>query len=223
MKKENTTIKDEALDNDKNSTKQSSSKENNSKAKNKASKSQDTPENEGDSKTQNEVDDKNTSQESSADNQAEESLTKEEQLQLDVEKQKDKYLRLFAEFENYKRRTSKERLELFKTASQELMQAMLPVLDDFDRALKEINKSKDKNLIEGVELINNKLRETLRSKGLEPMNVKEGDTFDGDIHEAVTQIPAPDKSMKGKIVDVVERGYTLGEKIIRFPKVVTGK
>lgn len=150
-------------------------------------------------------------------------LTEEEKLKQEVDHQKDKYLRLFAEFENYKRRTSKERLDLFKTASQELMQAMLPVLDDFDRALKEINKSEDDNLIQGVELISNKLRETLKSKGLEPMSVKEGDNFDADIHEAVTQIPAPDKSMKGKIMDVVERGYTLGDKIIRFPKVVTGK
>ena len=150
-------------------------------------------------------------------------LSKEEKLQQEVQTQKDKYLRLFAEFENYKRRTSKERLELFKTASQELMQAMLPVLDDFDRALKEIKKSDDKSLVEGVELISNKFRETLKSKGLEPMHVKIGDTFDADIHEAVTQIPAPEKSMKGKIVDVVEKGYTLGEKIIRFPKVVTGK
>lgn len=150
-------------------------------------------------------------------------LSKEEKLQQEVQTQKDKYLRLFAEFENYKRRTSKERLELFKTASQELMQAMLPILDDFDRALKEIKKSDDKSLVEGVELISNKFRETLKSKGLEPMHVKIGDVFDADIHEAVTQIPAPKKSMKGKIVDVVEKGYTLGEKIIRFPKVVTGK
>jgi len=150
-------------------------------------------------------------------------LTKEERLELELQVHKDKYLRLFAEFENYKRRTSKERLELFKTASQELMQAMLPVLDDFDRALKEIKKSEDENLIQGVELISNKFRETLKSKGLESMSVKVGDTFDADIHEAVTQIPAPDQSMKGKIVDVVEKGYTLGEKIIRYPKVVTGK
>jgi molecular chaperone GrpE len=100
---------------------------------------------------------------------------------------------------------------------------MLPVLDDFDRALKEIQKSKDVSVVEGVELISNKFNEALKSKGLEPMSVKAGDTFDADIHEAITQIPAPDKSMKGKIVDVVEKGYTLGEKIIRFPKVVTGK
>ncbi len=158
-----------------------------------------------------------------SENKEKKELSKEEKLKLELDAQKDKYLRLFAEFENYKRRTSKERLELFKTASQELMQVMLPVLDDFDRALKEIKKSEDDSLVQGVELINNKFRETLKSKGLEPMAVKEGDTFDADIHEAVTQIPAPDKSMKGKIVDVVEKGYTLGDKIIRFPKVVTGK
>ena len=154
---------------------------------------------------------------------ADEDTSETDKLKEDLQKEKDKFLRLFAEFENYKRRTSKERVELFKTASQEVMLAMLPVLDDFDRALKEIEKSEDKNLLKGVELIHNKFRETLNSKGLEPMNVKQGDTFDADLHEAVTQIPAPDKKLKGKIVDVVERGYTLGEKIIRYPKVVTGK
>ena len=152
-----------------------------------------------------------------------EDLSEKEQLKANIEKEKDKFLRLFAEFENYKRRTSKERLELFKTANQEVMSAMLPVLDDFDRALNEIKKAKDKNLLKGVELIHNKFRETLKSKGLEPMNVKAGDDFDADIHEAITQIPAPNDKLKGKIVDVVERGYKLGERIIRFPKVVTGK
>lgn len=152
-----------------------------------------------------------------------EELSEEEQLKQEVEKEKDKFLRLFAEFENYKRRTSKERLELFKTASQEVMQSMLPVLDDFDRALNEIRKTEDKSLLTGVELISNKLRETLKSKGLAEMTVKSGDKFDADLHEAITQIPAPDKKLKGKIVDVVEKGYTLGERIIRYPKVVTGK
>ena len=153
----------------------------------------------------------------------EEQLSEEQKLKQEVEKEKDKFLRLFAEFENYKRRTSKERIELFKTAGQEVMQSMLPVLDDFDRALVEIQKTEDKNLLTGVELISNKLRETLKSKGLEPIAVKAGDKFDADLHEAITQIPAPDKKMKGKIVDVVEKGYTLGEKIIRYPKVVTGE
>lgn len=144
-------------------------------------------------------------------------------LQTELDKEKDKFLRLFAEFENYKRRTGKERVEMFKTAGQEVMQSMLPVLDDFDRALIEIQKAKDKNLQKGVELISNKLRETLKSKGLKEMEVSAGDVFDADIHEAITQIPAPKDSLKGKIVDVIEKGYELGEKIIRFPKVVTGK
>lgn len=150
-------------------------------------------------------------------------ISETEQLKADLDKEKDKFLRLFAEFENYKRRTSKERLELFKTANQEVMTAMLPVLDDFDRALNEIQKTKDKNLLKGVELIHNKFRETLKNKGLEAMEVKSGDSFDADVHEAITQIPAPSDKLKGKIVDVLERGYKLGDKIIRFPKVVTGK
>ncbi len=152
-----------------------------------------------------------------------EKLSEIEQIKLDLEKEKDKFLRLFAEFENYKRRTSKERIELFKTANQDVMTAMLPVLDDFDRALTEIKKTKDKNLIKGVELIHNKFQETLKNKGLEAMDVKHGDSFDADVHEAITQIPASSAKLKGKIVDVVERGYKLGDRIIRFPKVVTGK
>lgn len=103
------------------------------------------------------------------------------------------------------------------------MIALLPVLDDFDRALTEIRKAKDKNLLKGVELIHNKLKETLRVKGLEAMKVEAGDSFDADVHEAITQIDAPSDKLRGKIVDVVERGYQLGEKIIRFPKVVTGR
>jgi len=152
-----------------------------------------------------------------------EELSEVEQLKLDLEKEKDKFLRLFAEFENYKRRTSKERIELFKTANQDVMTAMLPILDDFDRALIEIKKAKDKNLIKGVELIHNKFQETLKNKGLEAVDVKHGDSFDADVHEAITQIPASSEKLKGKIVDVVERGYKLGDRIIRFPKVVTGK
>ncbi|MCL6217633.1 nucleotide exchange factor GrpE [Zunongwangia pacifica] len=154
---------------------------------------------------------------------ADEETSEQDKLKEDLQKEKDKFLRLFAEFENYKKRTSKERLELFKTANQEVMLAMLPVLDDFDRALVEINKTEDKNLLKGVELIHNKFRETLKNKGLEPVEVESGDTFDADIHEAITQIPAPNDDLKGKIVDVVERGYKLGERIIRYPKVVTGK
>jgi molecular chaperone GrpE len=150
-------------------------------------------------------------------------LSTEERLQQELDAKDDKYLRLFAEFENYKRRTSKERMELFKTASQDVMQAMLPVLDDFDRALLQIKKSEDESLVEGIELINTKLRETLIHRGLEVMSVKEGDAFDSELHEAITQVPSPSEDMKGKIIDVVEKGYTLGDKIIRYPKVVTGK
>jgi molecular chaperone GrpE len=161
-------------------------------------------------------------QQETAANEVEE-LTVEEQLQEELAKEKDKFIRLFAEFENFKKRTSKERIELFKTAGQEVLSAMLPVLDDFDRAVSEISKTKEKELLKGVELIHNKFRETLKTKGLELMEVKQGDVFDAEMHEAVTQIPAPSDDLKGKIVDVIEKGYTLGEKIIRYPKVVVGQ
>jgi molecular chaperone GrpE len=152
-----------------------------------------------------------------------EELSVEEKLQEDLTAEKDKFLRLFAEFENYKRRTSKERLELFKTANEEVLQAMLPILDDFDRAMIEISKSEDDVLLKGVELIHEKLKNTLNSKGLEQLEVRVGDTFNADFAEAITQIPAPSDKMKGKIVDVIEKGYKLGDKIIRFPKVVIGQ
>ncbi|OYX85407.1 MAG: nucleotide exchange factor GrpE [Flavobacteriales bacterium 32-34-25] len=150
-------------------------------------------------------------------------LSVEEQLANDLANEKDKHLRLFAEFENYKRRTSKERIDLFKTANQEVLLAMLPVLDDFDRAIIEIAKSEDETLTKGVELIHEKLKNTLSSKGLELVDVKVGDAFDADFAEAITQIPAPSPKLKGKIVDVLEKGYKLGDKIIRFPKVVIGQ
>ena len=150
-------------------------------------------------------------------------LSVEEQLQEELSNEKDKFLRLFAEFENYKRRTAKERIDLFKTANQEVLQAMLPVLDDFDRAWAQVSKSEDEALVTGVQLIHDKLRTTLVSKGLEEVEVKAGDVFDADFAEAITQIPAPNDKLKGKIVDVIEKGYKLGDKIIRFPKVVIGQ
>lgn len=149
-------------------------------------------------------------------------LSAEEKLQEDLANEKDKFLRLFAEFENFKRRTAKERIDLFKTANQDVLQALLPVLDDFDRAMLEIQKSDDVILLKGVELIHEKLKSTLVSKGLEVVEVKKGDSFDADFAEAITQIPAPTDDLKGKIVDVIEKGYKLGDKIIRFPKVVIG-
>ncbi|AWM14360.1 nucleotide exchange factor GrpE [Flavobacterium sediminis] len=149
-------------------------------------------------------------------------MTAEEKLEEDLAKEKDKFLRLFAEFENYKKRTGKERIDLFKTANQEVLQAMLPVLDDFDRAWAQISNSEDEALIKGVELIHEKLKNTLASKGLELVDIKTGDDFNADFAEAITQIPAPSDDLKGKVVDVVEKGYKLGDKIIRFPKVVIG-
>ena len=150
-------------------------------------------------------------------------LSVEEQLQEELSNEKDKFLRLFAEFENYKRRTAKERIDLFKTANQEVLQAMLPVLDDFDRAWAQVSTSDDEALVTGVQLIHDKLKNTLVSKGLEEVEVKAGDVFNADFAEAITQIPAPNDKLKGKIVDVIEKGYKLGDKIIRFPKVVIGQ
>jgi molecular chaperone GrpE len=152
----------------------------------------------------------------------EDSLTAEQKIEMELSKEKDKFLRLFAEFENYKKRTSKERMDLFKTANQEVLQAMLPILDDFDRALIEIGKSEDDALLQGVSLIHEKFKSTLLSKGLEEVEVRAGDVFNADYAEAITQIPAASEALKGKIVDVLEKGYKLGDKIIRFPKVVIG-
>jgi molecular chaperone GrpE len=148
----------------------------------------------------------------------------EERLQAEVDQEKDKFLRLFAEFENYKKRTSKERIELFKTASKDVMVSMLPVLDDFERALTHIEDDKEaEELRKGVDLIYQKLLKTLEQKGLEAIDVRAGDVFNADNHEAITQIPAPTDDMKGKIIDVIEKGYKLGDKVIRFPKVVIGQ
>ena len=141
-----------------------------------------------------------------------------------IAQERDKFLRLFAEFENYKKRTSRERIELFKTANEELMTVLLPVLDDFERALTHIEDDKEaEELRKGVLLIYQKLIKTLEQKGLSNVEVKQGDKFDVEIHEAITQIPAPSKKLKGKVIEVIEKGYKLGDKIIRFPKVVIGQ
>ena len=150
----------------------------------------------------------------------EDSAAASEEIDLvaEVAEYKDKYLRLYSEFENYRRRTSKERLELISTANSGLMEAFIPIEDDFDRAL----KAGTEGAVEGVELIFSKFKNTLEGKGLKKMETSSGDDFDEDFHEAITQIPAPDESLAGKIVDIVEPGYFLGEKVIRFAKVVTG-
>tara|TARA_B110001469_G_C9616789_1_gene307162 strand:+ start:25 stop:627 length:603 start_codon:yes stop_codon:yes gene_type:complete len=138
--------------------------------------------------------------------------------------EKDKFLRLFAEFENYKKRTTRERVELFKTAGQEVMTSLLPVVDDFERALSHIEEDKEsEELSKGVLLVYQKFYNTLEQKGLSKIETNAGDVFDAEFHEAITQIPAPSKDLKGKVIDCVEKGYKLGDKIIRYPKVVIGQ
>ncbi|MCA6078162.1 nucleotide exchange factor GrpE [Fulvivirga sedimenti] len=144
-------------------------------------------------------------------------------LESELSESKDKYLRLYSEFENFRRRTAREKLDLIDTANEGLMSALLPVLDDFERALKLSNEETDeKSIREGMDLIHQKLRKTLEQKGLVNMNTQIGDAFDPDFHEAITQIPAPEAKLKGKIVDVIEKGYLIKEKVIRYAKVVTG-
>ncbi|MDA9037454.1 nucleotide exchange factor GrpE [Flavobacteriaceae bacterium] len=144
-------------------------------------------------------------------------------LKKEIEQEKDKYLRLFAEFENFKKRTAKERIELFKTANQEVIIALIPVLDDFNRANQQMEKAKGGIDQEGIQLIYNKFSEVLKTNGLKQTEEKIGDSFDAELHEAITQIPAPKKEDKGKIIDIVELGYQLGDRIIRYPKVVVGQ
>lgn len=128
----------------------------------------------------------------------------------------DKHLRLFAEFENFKKRTAKERMDLYKTAGESVLTALLPVLDDFERSIKANQKQED----EGVVLIYNKLKSILETKGLKAMEDPIGQELNTDYHEAITNIPAPSDDVKGKIIDVVEKGYFLNEKVIRYAKVV---
>lgn len=142
-------------------------------------------------------------------------------LQNELGEQKDKYLRLYSEFENFRRRTSKEKLEMIQTANEQLIKALLPVADDFDRAEKSFTDKTSKEL-EGFLLIYNKFKKTLDQQGVKPMAIEQGAPFNADFHEAITQIPAPAENLKGKIVDVVEKGYLLNDKVIRFAKVVVG-
>lgn len=149
-------------------------------------------------------------------------LSETEALKEALNEQKDKYLRLFAEFDNYKKRTFKEKMDTIRNASQELIQEILPVLDDFERAQKWAEQQKDESLFpEGMRLLQHKLQTILKSKGLEPIE-SIGQTFDPNYHEAITEIAAGD-DMKGKVVDSIERAYTMNDKIIRFAKVVVGK
>lgn len=149
-------------------------------------------------------------------------LSDTEKLEQQLASEKDKFLRLFAEFENFRKRTARERVELFATASEDVMKGILPVLDDFDRAIAQMETLGESDHLTGFNLISTKLRDNLSSKGLNLVDINAGEAFDADVAEAVTQIPAGD-DMKGKIVDVIEKGYKLGDKIIRFPKVVIGQ
>jgi molecular chaperone GrpE len=146
-----------------------------------------------------------------------------EKLRAELEEQKDKFLRIVAEFENYKRRVAKERIDLIQTAGREVITDMLDVLDDCDRAQKQIENSDDiKEIKEGVLLVFNKLRNILMTKGLKPMNTVHQE-FNPDLHEAITEIPAPSDDLKGKVLDEIVKGYYLNDKIIRHAKVVVGK
>jgi molecular chaperone GrpE len=158
--------------------------------------------------------------------EAEPELSIEEKAKIEVAEAKDKYIRLYSEFENFRRRSNKEKLELRVTATQDLLVALLPVVDDFERSQKSFQDSElseeGVRLKEGIDLIQTKLINILTLKGLKPMESSIGEEFDTDVHEAITQIPAPTEEQKGKIIDEVEKGYTLGEKVIRYAKVVVG-
>lgn len=145
-------------------------------------------------------------------------------LQDELAESKDKYLRLYSEFDNFRRRTAKEKLDLVQTATEDLMIALIPVLDDFERAEKSFDEKETdiKAVKDGVNLVHNKFRKILEQKGLLVMKGKQGMDFDPDFHEAITQIPAPKKNLKGKVVDIIEKGYLLKEKVVRYAKVVIG-
>ena len=158
----------------------------------------------------------------SAENMAEQAAVQEssiEKLQSDLAEQKDKFIRLYSEFENFRRRTAKEKLDLIQSANEQLLKSLLPVLDDFDRAEKAFGERNEKEL-EGIFLIRSKFRKILEQAGVKPMDIQQGSDFDADFHDAITQVPAPEEKLKGKIVDVVESGYLLNDKVIRFAKVV---
>ncbi len=175
--------------------------------------------------TENQSTDETVENEAQAETEAqeEEVLTPEEKLEKELGEAKDKYLRLYSEFENFRRRNAKERIDLIKTASSDLMSELLPIVDDFERAKQANEKQEDIEAIKvGFDLIHSKLLKSLENKGLKVMETEKGTKFDADLHEAVTQFPVDEKKLKGKIIDTLERGYYLGEKVIRFAKVVIG-
>jgi molecular chaperone GrpE len=161
--------------------------------------------------------------EEAVENAAKNPLTAEEKLKAEVAELNDKYLRLYSEFDNMKRRNAKERIELMQTAGKDILLSLIPVVDDFDRAQKAFENAADIDAVkEGVSLIHNKFLNILAQKGVKPIE-SVGKTFDVDYHEALTKIPAPTEDLKGKVVDEVEKGYVLNDKVIRFAKVVIGE
>jgi molecular chaperone GrpE len=170
---------------------------------------------------QNEVEE-TVSEEQETEVSEKEEISVEEKLKQELQASEDKYLRLYSEFENFRKRTQKEKADLISASKGDTFKLILPILDDFDRALKSINDAQDvESLKEGVDLIHSKMVSTLKNSGLEEMQVLEQE-FDAELHEAITNIPAPSEELKGKVLDVVEKGYKLNERIIRFPKVVVG-
>ena len=144
-----------------------------------------------------------------------------EKLEKEIVELKDHHLRQYADFENYKRRSMKERVEMIKSAGADIISSLLPILDDFDRALKAMTAEVDASNREGIILIQQKLMATLEQRGLKPME-SIGEEFDVELHEAITKIPTDDENMKDKVIDEVEKGYWLNEKVIRYAKVVVG-
>ena len=162
--------------------------------------------------------------EASSENDQQEKLSPEEELEIKVKEATDKYLRLYSEFDNFRKRTQKEKIELYKTAGEEVISAILPVMDDFERAQKAMGESDDiQGVKDGIKLIHDKLVNILKQKGLEAVESAIGKDFDVENHEAITQIPAPTEKEKGKVIDEVEKGYQLNGKVIRYAKVVVGQ
>lgn len=215
------------LKNRKKNNEESMSTENQAQNEMKKDLGQDTKAGEqGEQKTAQETAEGPESENEKRDVSAEEAATtepsQEEKLRTELSEANNKYLRLYAEFDNFKRRTSRERMDLLQTAGREVLQSLLPVLDDFERALKSLESSPDNESVkEGVKLVYNKFKTTLAQKGLKEME-SIGTPFDAELHEAITNIPAPSEDMKGKVIDEVEKGYYLNDKVIRFAKVVVG-
>jgi molecular chaperone GrpE len=185
----------------------------------------DLPENETPDLTEQEQESEHNIKETKKDKTHKKSKAEEqlETAEAEIIELKDKHMRLQADFDNYRKRTLKERMELMKTANESFLISILPVIDDFDRALQTLDSVEEgSHAKDGVNLIYNKFQEFLKQNGVKEIDAQ-GQNFDTDLHEAIVKIPAPTKSLKGKVVEVVQKGYSLNDKVIRFPKVVIGE